>query len=297
MAGWRPALPAAAVALLLAGCTSGPDDESDARGEPGGTSAASPSTSPPSSPTPESEPYTLAEDRAPKTRADAVTFVRDLDVRPDYFGSGFRGREPRESDPARWAVLGQDCLWRREALPATVLASLTRAFELPERDGKGPVYVSVTVTVHRDAVSARRDMAGALESAMRCPEQRLNATDRVRGLYSQIDAFADGRSALSEDDLTETGEWLGGDGKAHPFDWYKYRVGPVTVAATARHGAGRSAEEDDAITGDMGKGVGFVAAEVHRQGESGESGESGEPGGAGGPEATGGPAESEGADR
>lgn len=59
------------------------------------------------------------------------------DVRPDYFGSGFRRREPHESDPAQWAVLGQDCQWRREALPDTVLASLTRAFELPERDGKG----------------------------------------------------------------------------------------------------------------------------------------------------------------
>ncbi|MER6154386.1 hypothetical protein ABT147_02460 [Streptomyces sp. NPDC001868] len=284
MAGRRAALVAAAVALLLAGCTSGPDDESDTKGEPGGTPTASPSPS--ASTTPVSGPYTLAEDRAPKTRAEAVTFVRDLDVRPDYFGGGFRRREPYESDPARWAVLGQDCQWRREALPDTVLASLTRAFELPERDGKGPVHVSVTVTVHRDIVSARRDMAGALESAMRCPEQRLNATDRVRGLYSQIDAYGDARSAISEDDLTESGEWLAEGGKAHPFDWYKFRVGPVTVAATARHGAGRSEDEDSAITSDLAKGVSFVASDVDRQGRTGKTGETGGTGATGEPTAT-----------
>ncbi|MFE7836097.1 hypothetical protein ACFU53_08570 [Streptomyces sp. NPDC057474] len=273
MAGWRPAPTAVAVALLLAGCTSGSDDEPDADGKPSRTATASPSLSTP----PVSEPYTLAEDRAPRTRAEALAFVRDLDVRPDYFGSGFRKREPYESDPAQWAVLGQDCLWRREALPDTVLASLTRSFELPERDGKGPVYVSLTVTVHRDAVSARRDMAGALESALRCPEQRLNATDRVRGLYSQIDAYTDARSAITEDDLTETGEWLTDGGKAHPFDWYMFRVGPVTVAATARQGAGRSETEEDTITAGVAKGVAFVAADIDRLGGTGDTGATGDP--------------------
>lgn len=273
MSGWRPALAAAAGVLLLAGCTSGSDDETEVNGEP----RKSPTASPSGSATPENEPYTLAEDRAPKTRAEAFAFVRELEVRPDYFGTGYRKREPYESDPAQWAVLGEDCLWRREALPDTVLASLTRAFELPEQDGKGPVYVSLTVTVHRDTVSARRDMAEALESALRCPEQRLNATDRVRGLYSEIDAYADARSAVSEDDLTETGEWLTDGGKAHPFDWYKFRVGPVTVAATARHGAGRSEEEDTTITTDTAQGVSFVAAEIDRRGATDDAAATGEP--------------------
>ncbi|MGW0585363.1 hypothetical protein ACWD25_58040, partial [Streptomyces sp. NPDC002920] len=221
----------------------------------------------------------LAEDRAPDTRAEAVAFVRELDVRPDYFGTGYRKRVPFESDPAEWAVLGADCLWRREALPDTVLASLTRAFELPERGGKGPVYVSLTVTVHENALAARRDMAGALESALRCPEQQLNATDQVRDLYSRLDVFADGRSAIGEDDLTETGAWIdgGGGGKAHPFDWFKFRVGPVTVAATTRHGAGRSEEEDDTVTTDTAQGVSLVAAEIDRRGKAAEpKGASGE---------------------
>ncbi|MET9086067.1 hypothetical protein ABZX77_30035 [Streptomyces sp. NPDC004237] len=274
----------AAGTLLLVGCTSGSGDETGASPRKG---SASPGASPGSgaSAAASSEPYTLAEDRAPKTRAEAVAFVRGLAVRPDYFGAGYRRREPYESDPAQWAVLGEDCLWRREALPDTALASLTRAFELPEQGGKGPVYVSLTVTVHENTVAARRDMAGALESALRCPEQRLNATDVVSGLYSRVDAAGDERNAISEDDLAETGEWTvraedtedtedteggeGGESEAHPFDWYKLRLGPVTVAATARHGAGRSQEEDNDVTGEILQGVSLVADEIDNWGHAG----------------------------
>ncbi|MFD4601255.1 hypothetical protein ACFWPQ_24885 [Streptomyces sp. NPDC058464] len=268
MDGWRPVLAAAAGALLLAGCTSEPDNAAAAGGKTKGSPSASPSVSP--SATDASEPYTLAEERAPKTRAEAVAFVRGLDVRPDYFGAGYRRREPFESDPAEWAVLGEDCLWRREALPDTALASLTRAYELPEQDGKGAVYVSLTVTVHESTVAARRDMARSMESALRCPEQRLNTTDVVRGLYSQVDAAGDGRTPISEDDLTELGEWIAdGESRAHPFDWHKFRLGPVTVAATARHGAGRSQEEDDTVTGGVYQGVSLVATEIDQWGAAG----------------------------
>ncbi|MGW3413417.1 hypothetical protein [Streptomyces sp. NPDC000888] len=259
--------------LLLAGCTSGAGDEPKSEGTPKKSSGASPSASA----SPVNEPYTLAEDRAPRTRAEAVAFVRELTVRPDYFGAGYRKRDPFESDPAEWAVLGDDCLWRREALPDTVLASLTRAFELPAKDGKGPVYVSLTATVHQDVVAARRDMAGSLEEALRCPEQQLNATDRVRDLFSRVDAFADGRSVISDDDLTESGDWVAAGGKAHPFDWYKFRLGSVTLAATARHGSGRSEAEDSTITTDMGKGMTFVAASIDSRGKAGDAGATAEP--------------------
>ncbi|WP_228033889.1 hypothetical protein [Streptomyces spongiae] len=242
------------------------------------------------------EPYTLAEEQAPKTRGEAVAFVRGLDVRPDYFATGYRKRNPFESDPAQWAVLGEDCLWRREALPETALASLTRAFEMPEQGGKEAVYVSLTVTVHENIVAARRDMAGALESALRCPEQRLNATDVVRGLYSRVDASTDLRNAVTEDDLVEAGEWVvDGENEAHPFDWYKFRVGPVTVAATARHGAGRSKEEDTAVSSDLAKGVGFVAAEIDNWGAAGSEGAADDSGGTDG--ATDEPAETKGAEQ
>jgi len=273
MAGWRPVLGAAAGVLLLAGCSSGSSDAPKAEGTPKKGSGTSPSASAP----PVNEPYTLAEDRAPRTRAEAVAFVRELTVRPDYFGTGYRKRDPFESDPAQWAVLGDDCLWRREALPDTVLASLTRMYELPAKDGKGAVYVSLTVTVHQDVVSARRDMAGSLEEALRCPAQQLNATDLVSGLYSRVDAFADGRSVISDDDLTESGDWAAGGGKAHPFDWYKFRLGPVTLAATARHGSGRSEAEDSTVTTDMGKGMTYVAASIDGRGKAGDASATPEP--------------------
>ena len=275
MAGWRPVLAAAAGVLLLAGCSSGSDDEPTAEKTPEKSAGSSPSASA------ENEPYTLAQDRAPRTRAEAVEFVRELTVRPDYFGTGYRKRDPFESDPAEWAVLGEDCLWRREALPGTVLASLTRGYELPAKDGKGPVYVSLTVTVHQDVVAARRDMAGSLEEALRCPEQQLNATDRVSRLYSRVDAFADGRTVISDDDLTESGNWAADGAKAHPFDWYKFRMGPVTVAATARHGSGRTEAEDSTVTTDMGKGMTFVAASIDSKGKAGAGAEPTETKGAG----------------
>jgi len=275
MAGWRPVLAAAAGVLLLAGCSSGSDDEPTAEKTPEKSAGSSPSASA------ENEPYTLAQDRAPRTRAEAVEFVRELTVRPDYFGTGYRKRDPFESDPAEWAVLGEDCLWRREALPGTVLASLTRGYELPAKGGKGPVYVSLTVTVHQDVVAARRDMAGSLEEALRCPEQQLNATDRVSRLYSRVDAFADGRTVISDDDLTESGNWAADGAKAHPFDWYKFRMGPVTVAATARHGSGRTEAEDSTVTTDMGKGMTFVAASIDSKGKAGAGAEPTETKGAG----------------
>ncbi|NNN29405.1 hypothetical protein HLK59_03355 [Streptomyces sp. S3(2020)] len=281
MAEWRPVLASAAGVLLLAGCTSGSGDEPKARSTPEKSPGASASPSGSASASPVNEPYSLAENRAPRTRTEAVEFVRELTVRPDYFGTGYRKRDPFESDPAEWAVLGDDCLWRREALPDTVLASLTRAFELPAKDGKGPVYVSLTVTVHQNVLAARRDMAGSLEEPLRCPEQRLNATDRVRGLYSRVDAFADERSVISEDDLTETGDWVADGGKAYPFDWSKFRLGPVTVAATARHGSGRSEAEDSTITTDMAKGLSFIAADIDQQGKAGDAGDTGDAGDAG----------------
>ncbi|MGW2050481.1 hypothetical protein ACWCPF_35700 [Streptomyces sp. NPDC001858] len=274
MAGWRPTLAAVTGGLLLAGCTGGAGGEPEAEGTAKKSPTASPSAGSPSAASP--SPYTLAEDRAPSTRAEALAFVRELDVRPDYFGTGFRKRDPFESDPAQWAVLDEQCRWQREALPGTVLASLTRAFELPEKSGKAAVYVSLTVTVHQDTVAARRDMAASLESALRCPEQRLNATDVVRDLYSRIDAFADQRSAVSDDDLTEIGEWLvDGAAKAQPFDWYKFRLGPVTVAATARHGAGRTEDEIAAVASEIAKGVGYVAADIDTRGTANPAATSG----------------------
>ncbi|MFG2956559.1 hypothetical protein ACGF5O_22910 [Streptomyces sp. NPDC048291] len=272
-------LSAAAVALLLAGCTngghggagatpggsSGTAGGSAASGGTGASPSASASTS--TSTSTSDQPYTLAEAVAPKTRAEAVAFVRGLTVQPDYFGTGYRRRDPYEQGPTSWAVLGTDCLWRREALPSTVLASLTRSFVRQGTGGAGAAYVSLTVTVHASVREARRDMASSLEEPLRCPQERLNATDTVQKMASRGDPFGEQRTATTDDDLTEYGEYVvDGDPKARDFDWYKHRLGPVTVAATVRHAAGESEKEQTALTEAALTGVGYVTANVDRYG-------------------------------
>ncbi|MFD4501515.1 hypothetical protein [Streptomyces sp. NPDC058457] len=271
--GRRQALSAAAVTLLLAGCTNGGqgDDGATPKDSAGATTGGSPSASggASASPAASSEPYTLAEAVAPRTRAEAVAFVRGLTVQPDYFGKGYRRRDPYELGPTSWAVLGEDCLWRREALPSTVLASLTRSFVRPGTDGTGAVYVSLTVTVHSSTRQARRDMASSLNEPLRCPQERLNATDTVQKMASRGDPFSEQRNATTDDDLTEFGEYVvDGETKPRGFDWYKHRLGPVTVAATVRHAAGESDEEQTSVSEDALGGVGYVTASVDNYGRA-----------------------------
>ncbi|MFE9923770.1 hypothetical protein ACFYQA_19970 [Streptomyces sp. NPDC005774] len=170
MAPRRPVVAAVAGVLLLASCTEeagGSSASPAASGErvgkgDGATANRPPSPSPSASPA--DETYTVAEDRAPRTRSAALAFVRELAVRSGFFGPGFRKHVPYESDPAEWAVLGEDCVWRREPLPSNVLVSLTRAFVLPEAGSRKAVYVSLTVTVNKSALGGR--------GTWRCPWRR-----------------------------------------------------------------------------------------------------------------------------
>ncbi|MFJ4844605.1 hypothetical protein [Streptomyces sp. NPDC088733] len=263
----EPVLLAAAGALLLAGCTSGGGTDEATASPSGASPSGRSSASPAPSATAANEPFTLAESAAPRTRSEATAFVRGLTVRPDYFGSGYRRRDPYETGPATWTVLGDDCIWRREPLAPTVLAGLTRSFVRPAAGGKGPVFVSLTVTVHASVVEARRDMAVSLEEPLRCPTQQLTATERVQGMASQGDPFTEQRTATSDDNLTEFGEYVAdGDSRPRRFDWFKHRLGPVTVAATVRHAPGGSEAETTAVTEQALAGVGYVTADIDRLG-------------------------------
>ncbi|MFE9923771.1 hypothetical protein ACFYQA_19975 [Streptomyces sp. NPDC005774] len=62
-------------------------------------------------------------------------------------------------------------------------------------------------------------MAVSLEEALRCQEQRLNATERVRELYSQANPFAEERNAIVDDDLLESGVFLVGGEKGANRSW------------------------------------------------------------------------------
>ncbi|MFF1490065.1 hypothetical protein ACIGZH_37690 [Streptomyces sp. NPDC058319] len=81
-----------------------------------------------------------------KSPADARALIRAVIADEALVGGGARRAAPYESDPDTWAVLGEDCAWRREALPAGVLGSLRRNFEVPGAGGAPALRLSAEVT-------------------------------------------------------------------------------------------------------------------------------------------------------
>ncbi|WBO68898.1 undecaprenyl-diphosphate phosphatase [Streptomyces camelliae] len=92
--------------------------------------------------------------RMPKSRSAALELLRAVTAGPESFGPGYVRRTPYESDPADWPVLGTDCVWQQQPLPADVLGSLSRYGRLPATGGKSEVHTAATVTLHRTATPA-----------------------------------------------------------------------------------------------------------------------------------------------
>lgn len=178
--------------------------------------------------------------RLPETRSQALRLLRTVTAGPDSYGPGYERRTPYESDPADWPVLGSDCVWRQASLPADVLGSLTRYARLPAGGGRGEVRAAATVTVHRTAAQADGEMAETLEEALRCPDQQLRATERIRGLNSIGSGYGTNGNTSADDVLLEMGEYLNpGLGKeATPYFWDQVRLGPVTIAVVVEGGKG-----------------------------------------------------------
>ncbi|MFD8420696.1 hypothetical protein [Streptomyces sp. NPDC059466] len=236
-----------ATGLLLAAC-SGPgsaDTEPTAsrnatanRGK-GATSAPAPSTT--------RLDFRPDPGRAPHTRAQGARLARAVAAAPVDWGPGFVKRTPYESDPGEWPVLDTHCVWQREALPATVLATLTRYSELPAEPGKGPVRVAAVVTVHRTVRDAEWEMAETLEEALRCPDQQLRQGERISGLLSQGSDFGLLGNSTAEDTLTEGGKYSSEElGGPYYYYWVQSRLAQVTVAVVGRGAKGRSGDEVDA---------------------------------------------------
>lgn len=242
------------VGLLLAGCSGSGGGE--AAGAKGSTTSAGTRSSPTSSPdassapdpsaTPSSSVFSFAPDpaRLPKTRAQAVRLARAVTAEPVKWGPGFVKRDPYETDPGYWPVLDANCVWQRDLLPPTVLASLTRYSELPAQDGKGPIRVSAVVTVHRTVTDAGWEMAETLEEALRCPDQQLRQGERITGLLSQGAAYGLMGNLTSEDFLSEGGQYYSDElGGPHYYYWSQSRLGQVTVAVVGRGAKGRTEAE------------------------------------------------------
>ncbi|GAA2229310.1 hypothetical protein [Streptomyces nogalater] len=218
--------------LLLAGCTSGGDgpDRPATGTRSGGTARPGPS---PTSVV-DADPA-----RLPRTRDQAAALVRAIMPGPSAFGPGTVRREPYESDPRRWAVLGDSCVWEQRALPADVLASLTRHYEIPARGGRGPLRLSAVVTVHRDAEQADWENAEVLEEMMRCPSQLLRPGEMLGNLTDVPNALGDSGNGFADDFLAESGTYTGEDvGGPHPYVWEQSRIGRFTLAVSARGAEG-----------------------------------------------------------
>ncbi|MER5904859.1 hypothetical protein ABT150_32990 [Streptomyces mirabilis] len=224
--------------LLLVGCTGG---ENGGDTETGAASDASTGgdASPTASPTTETDPA-----KQPRTADQARALIGKVIAGPELFGPGVVRTTPYESDPSRWAVLGDGCTWHLAELPAGVLATLTRHFEVPAEGAKGPVRLSATVTVHRTALDAAWEQAGMLEESLGCKEELLRPGERLTELSSTAFARGEGLNSSSDEFLEETGLCVSDSrGGPYPYKWDQATLDSVVISTSVCGGRGREADE------------------------------------------------------
>lgn len=236
---------AAAGLLLVAGCDSGTGGEPD---KPAASESEKSEGRKQGEKSP--EPVEAAGGKPvkppPASEAEARRLIGKVIAEPHEFGPGVERGEPYESDPDTWPVLSDDCIWQQQQLPDTVLATLTRRFVVPAGDGKGPMQLSAVVTVHSDVKSAEWEMASSMEEGMRCPVQRLSATETLTDLMSQVFGGDEYAGSTSDDNLGEQGTYVSeatGD-RGFPYSWQQKRFDYVTFAVTGR-AAGKGRTEDE----------------------------------------------------
>ncbi|MFJ8794077.1 hypothetical protein [Streptomyces sp. NPDC102462] len=227
--------------LLLAGCTE--SGEPSATGRPSASRAAEGGAAPSGSATASAEGPTQRADPAklPATPGAARALIRRVIADEGTVGDGARRGTPYESDPGTWAVLGEDCAWRRAALRGDVLANLRRNFEVPGADGAAGLRLSAEVTVHRTTLDAAWEQARMQEEAIQCPEQTLGAGERLTDLTSSTYAWGEGNNTYSDDSLIESGRCVGETrGGPRPYWWIQATFGPVVVSASLCGGTERA---------------------------------------------------------
>ncbi|MBK6044409.1 hypothetical protein [Streptomyces sp. MBT55] len=232
--GGRFALPLALAAVLLAGCT-GAADEPGTTERRDASSSAAPGTVDGTDAEPSAEPAKTPDPdpaRLPKTRAAALDLIDRVIADPDSFGPGVVKRSPYESGPDTWPVLGEDCVWQQRKPGHSVLATLTRSFEVPAEAGKGPVRLGAVVTVHRTRGDAAWEMAESIEETMRCPTQQLREGELIGSMVA--------------DALSEVGEYRSSElGGPHHYAWQQAQTLQFTVAVTGKGAKGRTGDEID----------------------------------------------------
>ncbi len=239
--------------LIATGCADGRDDgaKPDGKGSTSGTRApGGTAPAPTPTPTPTALDFTPDPKRAPKNAADARRLALAVVAGPDAWGPDYVKRAPYLSDPDYWPVLGDGCSWETGTRPSTVLHSVTAYSEVPAVDGRGTLRVAATVTVHRTEDDADWEMAGTLEEALRCPDQKLRDGERIEGLISLGNPFGLGGNYTAADSLGERGGYHNAEFPGKQFyGWYQSRIGQVTVATVVKGAPGYSEETTDTTIG------------------------------------------------
>ncbi|MFF2778079.1 hypothetical protein ACFVU3_24570 [Streptomyces sp. NPDC058052] len=194
--------------------------------------------------TPTALSFTFDPSRAPKNRADAKRLSLAVLAEPDTWGPGFTERNPYLSSEDYWPVLPTTCRWEAGTVPSTVLHSVTGYSQVPAKGTKGLLQVAATVTVHTTVDEADWEMAQTLEEALRCPDQILRAGEKVTGLFSIGNPFGVNGNFTAADSLSERGKYVKDGVKGeHFYGWSQSRVGPVTLAVSAKGSAGHTEDE------------------------------------------------------
>ncbi|WDG33417.1 hypothetical protein N7925_06200 [Streptomyces sp. CA-278952] len=235
---------------LLAGCSGAADDPGEAEKRDASMSAGAspdPAGGTGAGPSPDASPVPDPA-RLPKTRAQARDLIGRVIAGPDSFGPGVVKRSPYESDPATWPVLGEDCVWQQQKPAYSVLATLTRSFELPAEAGKGPVRLGAVVTVHRTREDAAWEMAESIEESMRCPTQELREGETIGSMVAAGLLGGESTQNSSEDFLNEMGEYRSSElGGPHHYSWQQAQSLQFTVAVTGKGAKGRTEDEIDTL--------------------------------------------------
>lgn len=239
--------------FFIVGCTADGAAKGDATSrapaapsDTGGPAPASPGPSTPAAPS-GSPGFPLVgqldESKQPKTAAEARALLARVIIAEEAFGPEVARSAPFESDPGRWPVLDEHCVWQTAGLPDDVLATRTRYFHIPAEDGRGRVQLNATVTVHHDREQSGWETARAMEEVLRCPNQKLREGEELKNLWGGSLYLGEQMNGWTEDAFTEYGDYVSAQGGGpYRYTWSQGQFGPVTVAVSGKGAAGFTEE-------------------------------------------------------
>ncbi|MFB6821449.1 hypothetical protein ACFCXA_07640 [Streptomyces virginiae] len=181
----------------------------------------------------------LDESKQPRTAAEARDLLGRIIIGEQDLGPQVVRSTPFESDPGRWPLLDEACVWQTEGLPDDVLATSTRHFHIPAKDGRGRVRISATVTIHHNREESGWETARAMEEVLRCPDQKLREGEELKNLWGGALYLGEQLNAWTEDAFSESGDYVNAqEGGPYPYTWSQAQFGPVTMAISAKAGKG-----------------------------------------------------------